>query len=432
MSGGENLKIKLIKIRELLLPVLFLIVYFTPDFRFLPHYTWVLSFIGLIVLYSIGTKRRIAFSDQANRTFLIALILSSIFLGLIVPLVHFTFDFTYGPILLGIYLCLFRNILIVRIVDHYSNDNKIEVFIESFLNACIICVIFTIVFIVFPNFKEFWLNKVIVNDVSEAHANWAAYQYRYSVGGFAAFSYATLFSCAIVMSAYMVCVNSAARKELLRFVVMCIGGFFYGRVTIFAIAIGIFLIVMNGRNPKTAIKFMLYLLLGIAVLIYVLNTLQSDNLEFKVWANWAFSAYNDIFIKREITTYSIQNIMNNMYFVPELSTILFGDGLYTDLQTGRYYMFTDVGYMRLLVYGGFLADIIAFTPMLYMMFKIKEYADNIHLARMATAIIVLWIALEAKGESYYRIILLMYPIFLLVLRRKKDEFIDKYNNVYIQ
>ena len=53
-----------------------------------------------------------------------------------------------------------------------------------------------------------------------------------------------------------------------------------------------------------------------------------------------------------------------------------------------------------------------------MLKKIMEKTQDKLFKRFIIALFIMWLILEAKGESYYRVILVMYPVLLLVNRRK--------------
>ena len=412
------MKLKTKTIPQFFLTIFFVLIYFTPEFRFLPYYTWALAMVGFLLVVNSNVRKNLCFGDRTNTNFLILFAIGLGMLGIIIPISHFTFDFSYVPLLLGMILCLLRNFLVVYVIKKHSGENGIRGYMDLFLNACCICVMFTLLFIAFPGFKSFWLNNVIVNNASEAHASWAAYEFRYSIGGFAAYAYATIFSFAIIMAAYFICANGASMKDIIRFIAVCVGGFFYGRITLFAILIGLVLILFKSKSILSLMKFLLIMGCGATVLLMILNQLGEHDSRFVVWSNWAFSFVRDLFVRKEITTHSVTYMLNDMYFIPEFSTLLIGDGYYTDPVTARYYMSTDVGYMRMILYGGIISAIIAYTPMFYMLKKIMEKTQDKLFKRFIIALFIMWLILEAKGESYYRVILVMYPVLLLVNRRK--------------
>ncbi|GKQ61897.1 hypothetical protein KAM338_20740 [Aeromonas caviae] len=88
-----------------------------------------------------------------------------------------------------------------------------------------------------------------------------------------------------------------------------------------------------------------------------------------------------------------------MYFIPELKTIIFGDGAYTNAD-GSYYMKTDSGYMRQILLFG-LFGLVSF--MMYNFIMIYHYS-------------------KSYGRNYkYKILLTMYGL-LMVLHYKGEVF----------
>lgn len=418
--------IQIRKNNSLLLSLLFVIIYFTPNFRFLPYYTWAIALLGFLICFSGNNAWKIGILDRKNRNFM-GLLLISIGFVLIIPVIHGTNDFSYINLFMGVLLCMFRNFLIVFLIRNKRMENTDYTirFIDLYLNSCCICVAFTLLFIVFPGFKLFWMNKVILNDVLEQIRIYSAYEFRYSISGFAAFSYSTLFSIAIIMEGYTICKKNFSAKEIIRYIIICIGCFFYGRVTIFAIAISMFMVITKGRDIAKTIRYLLIVVLGFFFLAILLDRLSQIDQSFAVWQNWAFSFLDDIIIDGSIQTHSVTHMLQDMYFMPELDTFILGDGYYTDPFTGRYYMSTDVGYMRLLLYSGIVGIIIVFFPVIYFFYSLYKQKNDKDFKRFVIALLCSWVILEAKGESWMRFILLLHPVLLILLTEKKDGKTDK-------
>ncbi|HDS4103335.1 TPA: hypothetical protein QH057_003581, partial [Proteus mirabilis] len=77
--------------------------------------------------------------------------------------------------------------------------------------------------------------------------------------------------------------------------------------------------------------------------------------------NFAFEPIVNYFNSGKLETSSTNTLLNMWDREFTLETYIFGDGLFTDPTSGKYYMLTDVGYLRNLFYGGiFWILIIAF------------------------------------------------------------------------
>lgn len=421
--------IQIRKNNSLLLSLLFVIIYFTPNFRFLPHYTWAIALLGLLICFSGKNAWRIGIFDRTNKNYMELLLISVIFV-LLVPVFHGTNDFSYITLFLGVILCMLRNFLVVLIITNKKTDNTDYVikFIDLYLNSCCICVAFTILFIIFPDFKSFWLDHIIVNDVQEQIRIFSAYEFRYSISGFVAFSYSTLFSIAVIMEGYVICKKKYSVKEIVRYIAICVGCFFYGRVTIFAIAISMFIVFTKGRDIVKIMRYLFLVLAGIILFGLLLNRVSQIDQSFIIWKNWAFSFLEDIFNYGSIHTNSVTHMLQDMYFMPESGTFFLGDGYYTDPLTGRYYRSTDVGYMRAMLYSGLFGAIIIILPVVYLFYSLYKQKNDRDFKRFIIAMLCSWLILEAKGESWIRFVLLLHPILLISLMEKKNGKTDKCSN----
>lgn len=398
--------------KHIFLSFFFVIILFTPDVRFLPHYTWFLSFLGIITLADKEFCSLIKFKSGANKNFLYILLFTTIFNALFVPLLHFTFDFTYAPLNIGIVLTLFRNLLLVYLLHKLCKHRDIEeLYYKYYFIACCIYVGFTLYFIIDPNFKSFWLESIITETKEQT---FAAYQFRYSLDGFAAFSSATVFSFACLFCSFLIIKDDKLNMNyIICLILMVVGCFFYGRVSLAGIALGAMLILLNGATPFRTIKIIGIVVGFISVLLFVLNILSQENEALLVWQDWAFSFLKQLFIEKEITDYSVTHMYEDMYFMPEWTTLLFGDGLYTN-KSGSYYMHTDVGFMRLICYGGLTSLMLTYSIVFKLVYSMKRINSQKTFNRFLELSILLMLILEMKGECYQRFIMQLYPLFLIL------------------
>lgn len=93
-------------------------------------------------------------------------------------------------------------------------------------------------------------------------------------------------------------------------------------------------------------------LLCMVVASYFLFRNEEVLLKLEVTLSWAIGFLVIFFTTGEFYDPSLNSLLSHHYFHMEVSTFLFGDGYYVS-PTGRgYYMWTDAGYMRNLLYFG--------------------------------------------------------------------------------
>ncbi len=119
---------------------------------------------------------------------------------------------------------------------------------------------------------------------------------------------------------------------------------------------------------------------------------------------WAFEAYYNYLESGEITTQSSDYLLENFYFDVYERTLLFGDGRYRD--GSEYYMDTDAGYMRHVLFFGLLGSSILILSYLRMM-----YIGYI------------------RGKSKYSILILICIAFNLLVHYKGDVLLNSLINM---
>lgn len=406
-----KIRLKRTKYIDVFLTFIFVLVIFTPNIKLLPKISWLLAFIGILTLLNKKFVNDLCLFKLYGKKYIICLFLSIFYLGL-QPFFHGTDDYSYIELLVGIILTLFRNFLLLYLLyKFYDHNNLLNKYYEFLLKSCCIYVAFTIIFIIFPNFKDFWLNEILSKN---NEITYFKYKFRYSLSGFAAFASSSLFSLAAIISGHVIAKDSKfSIKKITAFFVVVVGCFFYGRVSLIGVALGIFVIVFDRGDFIKNIKTLSIIIFITLTLVFIVNYLSSVNESFFIWKEWAFAFIKQIFVEKEITDYSVTHMFEDMYFMPKMTTFIYGDGFYIDKIAGTYYLSTDVGYMRLLLYAGVIGVIIAFIPLLYMFFRLakiqKQFSDKFFIF----SLLVCWLVLEAKGDMYHRTMMILYPIFIL-------------------
>ena len=212
------------RIQDFFVLLLFLLVLFTPNVKFLPKYTWILAGLGCLTLLDKSFVKKIGFYSGKNLKFVALSILVMFFLAL-PPLLSRTGDMSYIELQFGTILTALRSLLLVYVLHKVYKKNIFENYCEFLINACCINALFTIAFVVFPNFKDFWMNEILVTQQTPVYFK---YQYRYSLSGFAAFMTSSFFSVAVIICAYMLSLNPKKIKLLCKFFLIVAGCFFYG------------------------------------------------------------------------------------------------------------------------------------------------------------------------------------------------------------
>lgn len=403
-------------IQPIYITLLFILCLIGPEFKVFPRYTWVLSGIGLFTFYDRKFVKQFGLLSKVNIYYFLYLGIC-VFCALIPPIINHTYDFSYITLLIGIILTSLRGILLIYVLYKDNIRNVFERFMECFLNACCVCVVFTLLFIVFPEFKNFWCNDVLV-DVYKS--DYSYYEFRYTINGFAGFSMASILAVASVLGGYTIAKDEKINQwHIIKFIFVIVGCFFYGRIAIVGVVLGALIIVGNKKDKGKTIKLVLKIVLFVLLLLVLLNYLATIDDKFYYWREWAFSFIKDLFVEGKITDYSVTHLFEDMYWMPNLKTLILGDGYYTDPVTQRYYMSTDSGIMRVVLYAGVGGVFLFWGALVFIFLRSYRWVSLRIEKKLFIYLILLWLVLEVKGESFQRMLMLIYPIFLCLYNRRK-------------
>ncbi|MEY8374833.1 hypothetical protein AALD22_03515 [Lachnospiraceae bacterium 56-18] len=398
-------------INMLILVVLEVLLLYAPEFVFLPYYTWALAALGLIIVI---LKSRFArqYGILSNTTYAVfAMLFFNIVWSFLVTGLNGTSDYSYITFLVGTLLTVCRVFLLVFFVNKSITDceTATNIYLESLAYAGAIYVTFTLIFIIAPQFKQFWLTNV----VHSIERDYFAYQFRYSLNGFAAFASSTISSLIVIISSYLLVKNAIQgkwKKYFFLYIINIIGCFFYGRICIFAILLSLIYILGKLGNKPQIFKIAFTALIIIIALLTLVDYLSTVNESFQYWRDWSFAIIDQLFSNNGITDYSVTHMKEDMFFMPEIKTLLIGDGKYT-LESGSYYMHTDVGIMRGVLFFGILGNFVNYLMVYYVAKKTCGKTDDKKLITMVLFVCVMVIILELKGEAYQRGLQILLPIF---------------------
>ena len=333
-------------------------------------------------------------------------------------IINRTADYSYIVFLIGTLLTIIRTFLLVYVLSKSccEKENCLDIYCETMACTGVVYVLFTIAFIILPKFKTFWLSKVIFT----ATRDYYAYEFRYSLNGFAAFASSTISSIIVLICAYLLVKNSKESnwiKYLLYYIINIVGCFFYGRICIFAMMLSAIYILYFMISKRYFFKIALFIIMIAAGLYGLLIYLASVNDSFLYWKNWSFAIFNQIFSKTGITDYSVTHMLDDMYFMPELKTIIIGDGKYM-LSNGNYYKNTDVGILRSILFFGIPGLILNTLLVVYPFKKVYRLLGDKREKFLLFLILIMWLILELKGEAYQRILQMILPIYYVVYHNK--------------
>lgn len=326
-------------------------------------------------------------------------------LSVMYPLIHNTGDYSYIKVTTYVFRKLVVYLLLVIvIIKKYRKDSSIECFMYYFSLTNAIFVVGTLMLVFIPGLKNTWFLIFKETIKSESYLKSFGYTFRIGWQGFAGYrmTFHCTLSCIFLLYLNYSCEERYRLKKVvffLTFALCLLGNMFYGRSgLVLSILTSIFCVLFWNITHFTNILKFICLASVIIIVVYLLRKQPV----FSSWYIWMSTP-----IKNLITQGSFNNVSfsttQSMLFMPEWSTILFGDGYFT--QDGHYYMSTDSGMMRNILFWGILGAGISYGITIGAIGGVRKRNFVLWLMMITT-----FIAFEWKGDIYYEYITLFLAI----------------------
>ena len=311
-----------------------------------------------------------------------------------------TYDYSYFMKLFTVVRSVYVGIFLLILSDKTLNlPNMLEKYSVFYGGAIAVCVVFTILTLLFLDLRESYI--LLLNQTDRpALLEDEMYITRFSVGGFAGFGQTILASFGGILSYYLI-----NRKRYIGFPLMMmsfLGNMFYGRIGIILSLIAIVILMIKTVKFNTIILQFFGVVSSLIVFYVIIG--MFDNPMFDAWKMWLMQPVES-FIQGvqygQITFGSSgDKLVYGMYFMPDDSTILWGDGRYENLD-GSYYMHTDAGYMRITLYFGIIGALMIYASYLSLTIFALQNLRNDKVGRyIVMALLICFFIAEYKGDAY--------------------------------
>lgn len=378
-----------------------------------------LAYIVLNFDLFIKTLSEIFYSDTILS--IIPLILLSL-AALLIPIAYGTYDFTYfTEEIMTMVKIMFRMLFLVMLIKKNVPNADWRTFCKYFIFSCLLYIASTVIMIGLPQLKDFFYSIVKESEHSKALALEARYSTRYGWAGFSTFEYTFKCVLAIIFNNYFIEKRIKQKNVIYPIAVSAIlllGTLFYGRIGTLAALIVLFFLALGliVKRPKIFMWCVAALLLCVVMLFVLKNRISAVG----AWFDWAFDLIINFIDNKTLRTDSSDVLLNKMLFIPKLKSILLGDGRYTD--NGLYYMGTDAGIMRPLLFGGlifaFLRYVSLYGILLWKMFKreTEKYEKTAFFM-----ILIMCVFFEIKGEIIFSCLPIVLGAIITGNRKKIFE-----------
>ena len=384
----------------------YLLYYGIPFLYLCYHYEWVIDCIRICM--------------RSCLKYYLGAILFMALLSLVLPCLYQTYDFSYFLIRIlqigkeGLKI-LFLFLIFIRYI---SPEGDYLLFMKYFVLATCMYILGTCVIIAIPGLRDLLLqlNKADENTIRLAYL--PSYITRFGWCGFSGFTYTLRCSLAAMFLCYIIYLQQeqSFTFHTILLMIVILGNFFYGRIGIAVTAIYVFLLFVVLWMKKRMLWKRLLLMMVITCGMLSIAFLLSE--QVRIWLRWVFQSFINYSEQGSFSTTSTQSL-KEMYFTPNGKTLLLGDGYYTDAD-GLYYMGTDVGLFRAVLFGGIGFQMLRYTLLGSLLFEYKRCLP-VHLHRLLLLLPILFIIYEMKGESICPIISILFGVALLITYQKERK-----------
>lgn len=412
----------------------YIYIYLIPFFYLLYHINWTIHFFCRI-------KNKYSKVSCAIFCYLI-------FISILWPLLTGTFDFTYITIYWrGVFFILLKYVFLLAVYEMHVNKEapSAEEYCNYYIYSVILYIGFTILILVLPWLRESMMHVLYLEPSDIKNLEKASYKTRFGWGGWS--GYGATMQCTLALA--FACANSILSagnvkkqtKYLILSGILMIGNSFYGRTGL-AISVVCMLLTVLFAVSRKRIKYIVRIIFMAITMIIVLLLMRKYVSAIEAWFHWVFSILSNY--KKLGHFYdsdgSVETILTRMYWMPDLETLLVGDGFYTD--GIYYYMHTDSGIMRPILYYGaihYIASLIAYFIIAYQLCKRLASERMLifqqkYIRYIFFMFFIMSMLFEIKGESICTLIGMIFPITFIT--QKKIGIVgtenDKRDNEFVQ
>lgn len=428
-------------IKIMLTTVLFFFIY-NPPLSFLPMNSGIIVGGCFFIYYLLDSLKSLVFFKQIyiNKHLLniIGILGLLILYSLLNVVISGTFDFQVIKSYFSYILFYIPGAVgIIHILKKYYSTIEI---IKIIILVTVIQAIIIVLMLTVPGIKDF-LFSVLRDGSIRVEKNIGSGGFR-----FLGFAFNSTWDLAIVQSIGIMLISLLFKldkkeiniKNTLFFILLAISVFLSGRTGILGIGFG-FLIIIIPSNLKEvpflkAVRFVGKIFIVVLPLIFFIKSFVPDKVVDIVETNvlpWAFEMFmNDSGGKIETAS---SNELKGMYFMPSIKTAIIGDGLYVNpYDNTRYYMDTDAGYMRhILFYGliGCLFMVSLYAAIFYQMFKFSRGVSNSNVVKLFVLFLFFYFFIsQIKGDLFIgadqpiKLLLVLYVLFYSSKLSNLDRF----------
>jgi len=327
------------------------------------------------------------------------------------------FSLTYN-----LFILTFENILGSYIFYRvFMKGRTSSQFLDVFVWVGLVQSIIIIIMFINPTIREFifhWFANEQIVEMSERYGGVRGF----GIAGSVTYDFSVLLSIIMIFSSYQLCNSSKSQTfYIIAWVLGFLSIMMTGRTGFLGVFISLFLILYFIRKKQSLLGVNQLLVITIVAISACFVFLQNIWVQVvEVIIPYAFEMFLSFFEGEGLRTNST-DLLFKMYFPVEQNTLLFGDAMWRS-STGGYYMHTDAGYMRHVLFYGVIGSAILYLLYIYVFVCNFSLCDK-RWRFFILAIAMYFFIVHAKGDflvgSSMNIKILFLLFSFLILQRKQ-------------
>ncbi|CRL65448.1 hypothetical protein [Proteus vulgaris] len=343
--------------------------------------------------------------------------LYSVVIATLIPILHQTFDFTYITNFASQFtqsICIF--FFICFILSH-KRDNISDYFEKILVYTFIIQSIIQIISFLLPEIANLIHYFYTANDIVNLYERSGKIR-GLALASSTGWGLSVGYACTFLFFTKHYLINKEINfPTLLMGLILFTGCFFSGRTAFLGVLLSILYYLLSEKSNKDKIKdlfFILSFFMIIILLFLIIIPLYNNQLVNKL-IGFAFEPLINYFASGKIETTSTNTLLSMWDRDISFQTYIIGDGLFTDPFTGKYYMQTDVGYLRNLFYGGlfWIISIIIYHIIISGFFIRRNSKKKLIFFLLIFSFLIEFKAMSLGFNKYLFTILLTYSLSII-------------------
>lgn len=412
---------------KIILTTLFFITLFPIYFSILPTVAWqvIYSIIPLIYLLIYCPYNHLFKYMMKNNSWYTSMML--LLAGVIYALLLTGFisgEYSYFEKMVLLFRGIAQFMAIGVFIKRNFNEDALVIFSKYYAYTAVIYVLCSCVFLFDLSLRSTWMLLINENSNSTHAMNLVEqageYITRFGLIGYSGFGCTMICSLGVLLWICF-CKRIDFKISVPVLMILLLGNMFYGRSGLILSMLLLAIYQLRNGEWKIIIKAVFYMV-PILIIVSSIFTefVEGNNIEH--WFNWVLNPINGLIEGWGSGTLSLGSsgdVMLNMYYMPDSDwTIILGDGKYKN-SDGSYYGNTDVGIMRMMLFGGMVNVMCFYGSLLSLLLSLYKPQDNekriVFYMSMITCVFF-----EIKGDALHQ----YYGVFfaLIYIASSKNIF----------